>query len=370
MSKRSPLLKTTDAPYCYIIAEAGVNHNGNIKLAHDLIDAAVEAGADAVKFQTFRSENLVTGNAKRAQYQVKNLGQDGSQLAMLKTLELSQDAHFELKDHCENVGIEFLSSPFDGESLEFLCGPLEMPYLKIPSGELTNGPFLLDIARAGKPMILSTGMATMDDIKVSLGVLAHGLLGLEIPTLSDDFIKTLSRDDAMTKLKTKVAILHCTTEYPAQPETINLRAIDTLRDVFGFVTGFSDHSEGIAIPNAAVARGAEILEKHMTLDKSMAGPDHKASINPSEFKAMVHGIRAVEAALGDGCKEPHAVELRNRPIARKALVASCSISKGEVFGEHNLTAKRVGEGMSPMSYWSLLGQLASRDYSFNEVVEE
>lgn len=356
--------------YCFVIAEAGVNHNGNFQLAHDLVDAAAKAGADAVKFQTFRSENFVTGTARRAQYQVRNLGEDGSQLAMLKKLELSPDAHFTLKDRCASLGIEFMSSPFDGESLEFLVGPLDLQKIKIPSGEITNGPFLLEIARTGKPVILSTGMATMDETKAALGVLAHGYLGLEVADGGGGLATILSKADAMDALKANVALLHCTTEYPAQPETVNLRAMDTLRDAFGLVTGYSDHSEGVAIPIAATARGARIIEKHLTLDRSMPGPDHKASLEPAEFTAMVQGIRAVGLAIGNGRKVPHDVELKNRPIARKALVAAHPIQCGDVFCAENLTAKRVGEGMSPMTYWSLVGKNASRDYETNEVIDE
>lgn len=355
---------------CFVIAEVGVNHNGNVGLAHELVEAAAKAGADAIKFQTFTSENLVTGSAKRAQYQVRNLQEDGSQLSMLKALELSQEAHYALKEQCEGLGTEFMSSPFDVGSLEFLTGPLDLPRIKIPSGEITNGPFLLEIARAQKNTILSTGMATMHEIKAALGVLAHGYLGLELPENEEGFATVLEQGGVMDVLRDKVALLHCTTEYPAPLETVNLRAIDTLRDAFGLITGFSDHSEGIVVPIAAAARGAQIIEKHMTLDNSMPGPDHKASLEPAEFAEMVRGIRMVGQALGDGRKVPQEVELKNRPIARKALVASASIRTGEVFSAQNLTAKRVGEGMSPMSYWSLLGKTASRGYEADEVIDE
>lgn len=360
----------SDFPHCFVIAEAGVNHNGDLKLAHDLVDAVAAAGADAVKFQTFRSESLVTDTARRAQYQVRNLGEDGTQLAMLKKLELSHDAHFALKDRCASLGIEFMSSPFDVESLAFLVGPLNLSRIKIPSGEITNGPFLLDIARSGKPVILSTGMATMEETKVALGVLARGYLGLDMPSRSNDFSTILSKSNAMAIIRANVALLHCTTEYPAQPETVNLRAMETLRNAFGLVTGFSDHTEGIAIPIAAAALGAEIIEKHVTLDKYMPGPDHKASLDPMEFTAMVQGIRRVEVAMGDGRKEPHDVELKNRPIARKALVAARPIRAGDVFDADNMTSKRAGDGMSPMSYWSLVGKSASRDYDADEAINE
>lgn len=355
---------------CFVIAEVGVNHNGDVKLAHELVDAAAQAGADAIKFQTFSSESLVTGAAKRAQYQVRNLQEDGSQLSMLKALELSQDAHYALKDQCARLGKEFMSSPFDVGSLEFLTGTLALPRIKIPSGEITNGPFLLAIARTGKPTILSTGMATMSEIEAALGVLAHGYLNLEMPSHEDGFASALDHDGVMDVLRDKVALLHCTTEYPAPLETVNLRAMDTLRDAFGLVTGFSDHSEGIIVPIAAAARGAEIIEKHMTLDKNMPGPDHQASLEPAEFGEMVSGIRTVSQALGDGHKTPQEVELKNRSIARKALVALAPIRAGEAFSEQNLTAKRVGEGMSPMSYWSLLGKTASRGYDADEMIDE
>jgi len=370
MTRGYPLFDDVDNLHCYVIAEAGVNHNGDLKLAHDLVDAAAKAGADAVKFQTFRSENLVTQSAKRAEYQIRNLGEDGSQLEMLKTLELSSEAHFALKDQCLSLGIDFLSSPFDKESLEFLIGSLDVQRIKIPSGEITNGPFLLDIARTGKPVILSTGMATMDEINVALGVLAHGFLDLEVPNKVESLASVLLRENAMAVLRVNVAILHCTTEYPAQPDTLNLRAMDTLRNAFGLVTGFSDHSEGIAAATAAAAQGARIIEKHMTLDKSMVGPDHKASLEPTEFTDMVKAIRTVGLAMGDGRKEPKNVELKNRPIARKAIVAACPIPSGDVFGDHNMTAKRVGEGMSPMLHWSLVGKVSSRDYDVNEMINE
>ena len=370
MTNGYPLIDNVDNPYCYVIAEAGVNHNGDLMLAHDLVDAAVEAGADAVKFQTFKSENLVTETAKRAEYQIRNLGEDGSQIEMLKALELSPEAHFALKDQCKSQGIDFMSSPFDKESLDFLVGPLDLKRIKIPSGEITNGPFLLDIARTGRPVILSTGMATTDEINVALGVLARGFLGLKMPSSGEGIALILSREDTKAELRKNVAILHCTTDYPALPETLNLRAIDTLRNTFGLVTGFSDHSEGIAVPIAAVARGAKIIEKHMTLDKSMVGPDHKASLEPTEFNAMVKGIRTVSQAMGDGRKTPKDVELKNRPIARKALVAACPISSGDVLGDHNLAAKRVGDGMSPMLHWSLTGKVASRDYDANDMIDE
>jgi N-acetylneuraminate synthase len=370
MTQGYPLIDEVDNPYCYVIAESGVNHNGDLMLAHDLVSAAVKAGADAVKFQTFKSENLATETARRAGYQISNLGEDGSQIEMLRALELSPEAHFALKDQCKSQGIDFMSSPFDTESLEFLVGPLGLKRIKIPSGEITNGPFLLDIARTNRSVILSTGMATMDEISVALGVLAHGFLGLKTPSSGEDFASILSREDTKAVLRKNVAILHCTTEYPALPETLNLRAIDTLRNIFGLVTGFSDHSEGISVPIAAVARGAKIIEKHMTLDKSMAGPDHKASLNPTEFSAMVKGIRTVSSAMGDGRKMPKDVELKNRPIARKALVAACPISSGDVFEDNNLAAKRVGGGMSPMLHWSLVGTVASRDYDANEMIDE
>ena len=326
----------------YIIAEAGVNHNGSFVLAKKLALVAKEAGADAVKFQTFKAEKLVTKGAAKAEYQVENTGNDDSQYSMLKKLELSYDEFVQLKEYCDEIGIEFLSTPFDLDSLEFL-DRLGIKLFKIPSGEITNYPYLVKIAETGKPVILSTGMSTMREVKEAVEVLKeHG-----------------TKD---------ISLLHCTTEYPAPVEAINLRAMQTMRNILGLSVGYSDHTEGTEIPVAVVAMGAEIIEKHFTLDKTMEGPDHKASLNPEELKAMVRGIRNVEKALGNGEKKPSVSESKNIAIARKSIVAKTDIKKGEIFTEDNLTVKRPGNGISPMKWENVLGQAAKQDFKEDELI--
>lgn len=359
------------ADHCFVIAEIGVNHNGDLELAHQLVEAAAHAGADAIKFQTFSSHSLVTETTKRARYQVRNTGQEGSQLEMLQSLELSKEGHFELSEHCSALGKMFLSSPFDAESLAFLVDGMDLPLIKVASGEISNGPFLYELAQTGKPLIISTGMASLDDVRVALGVLAHGYLKRDVPSNGTDAIlDILLSTEAQEELLNKVAVLHCTTEYPAPPESINLRAMETMREAFGLIMGFSDHSLGTSIPIAAVARGAKVIEKHFTLDRNMAGPDHKASLEPGDFSEMVEGIRTVERALGCGRKMPNEVELDNRSIARKSLIAAVSIRAGDLWEPRHLTAKRAGGGMSPMAYWNLLGKPASRSYEVDELIEE
>ncbi len=355
----------------YVIAEAGVNHNGDPKLAFQLVDAAVEAGADAIKFQTFKADKLVTASAIKADYQQHTTKADESQLAMLKRLELGQDVHRDLYAYCSENGIEFLSSAFDLDSLNFLANELGLNTLKIPSGEITNGPSLLAHARTGCNLIISSGMAMLNEVEQALGVIAFGMVhdsNSVIPPSSAGFMEAYRSSQGQQRLRERVRVLHCTTEYPAPLEDINLRAMQTMRSAFGLDIGYSDHSEGITVPIAAVALGACMIEKHLTLDKTMSGPDHMASLEPTELKAMVEGVRAVELALGDGRKVPMPSELGNRDIARKSLVAAAEIRKGEVFTEENLTIKRPGTGRSPMEFWDMLGEKSKANYRADEVV--
>lgn len=354
-----------------IIAEAGVNHNGDEKLAFELVDAAHQAGADIVKFQTFKAKNLVTAAAKQAEYQVANTQKQESQLAMLSRLELSYEAHHELVKHCESLGIEFLSTAFDSESLAFLVNDLGLTRLKLPSGELTNAPLVLEHARTGCDLIVSTGMATLSEIEMALGVIAFGYTSShdELPSVQA-FQEAYASVTGQAALKQKVTILHCTTEYPAPMAEINLRAMDTLGHAFDLPVGYSDHSEGITIPIAAAARGAVLIEKHFTLDKNMEGPDHKASLEPQELTSMVTAIRQVEAALGSAVKTPTVSEVKNKAVARKSLIAARDIAEGESFTADNLTIKRPGSGMSPYRYWELLESHASRSYQAGDLIVE
>lgn len=354
-----------------IIAEAGVNHNGQEELAFALVDAAHKSGSDIVKFQTFKAKNLVTEEAKQADYQVANTQKQESQLAMLSRLELSFEAHHKLIKYCNSLGIEFLSTAFDFESLDFLVNDLGLARLKLPSGELTNAPLVLAHARTGCELIVSTGMATLSEIETALGVIAFGYTADEKTEPSMlGFQEAYASEAGQKALKEKVTILHCTTEYPAPMEEINLRTMDTLGLAFGLAAGYSDHSEGITIPIAAVARGAVLIEKHFTLDKKMEGPDHKASLEPDELAAMVRGIRQVDVALGNSVKTPTVSELKNKVVARKSLVAAKPIKAGESFSHDNLTIKRPGNGMSPYRFWSLLDKAATQSYQIGELIVE
>lgn len=352
----------------YIIAEAGVNHNGSLEMAKKLVKVAKEAGADAVKFQTYKTENLVTKNAKQADYQVENLGEATSQFDMLKKLELTYKQFTELKQYCDEQQIEFLSTPFDFESVDFLIDVLGTETVKIPSGELTNAPFIYYIAKKRKKMVLSTGMATMDEIHEALAFIAFGLVNAQDISLQvvKDFYET---DEAKELLKQYVTVLHCTTEYPAAFETINLMAMKHLHEELQLPIGYSDHSEGITVPIAATSLGAVVIEKHFTLDKTLAGPDHLASLNPVELNKMVNGIRQVEQALGNGFKEPSMAEKKNRTAARKSIVAKTSIEVGTVLTEAHLTVKRPGNGLPPAAYWSLLGTVSKKAYVKDDLIE-
>ena len=347
----------------FVIAEAGVNHNGNRGQAFRLVDAAAEAGADAVKFQTFKAENLVTKSAQKASYQKQTTDRDESQFSMLKRLELTHEIQHELVGYCQDKGIAFLSSAFDSGSLNFLVKDIGLKRLKIPSGEITNGPLLLEHALTGCDLILSTGMATLGEVEEALGVKALGLLNASNALFDPSrvaFQKAFLLEEGKQLLKEKVTLLHCTTEYPAPLNEINLNAILTIRNAFGLNVGYSDHSEGITVSTAATALGATMIEKHFTLDKSLPGPDHKASLEPDELKAMVEAIRTVEVAMGNGKKQPMPSELKNREMARKSLVAAQEIKEGETFTEENLVIKRPGNGINPMNYWDCLGGTASK----------
>ena len=348
----------------YIIAEAGVNHNGSREMAFQLVDAAVKASADAVKFQTFKAENLVTKSAQKASYQKQTTEGTESQFSMLKRLELAHDIHHELVGYCKDKGIDFLSSAFDSESLDFLVKDLGLNTLKIASGEITNGPLLLEHALTGCDLILSTGMATLREVEEALGVIAFGLLNnnnTQVDPSREVFQKAFLSEEGRLLLKERVTLLHCTTEYPAPINEINLNAMLTMHKVFDLKVGYSDHSEGISISTAATALGATLIEKHFTLDKLLPGPDHLASLEPNELKSMIDAIRAVEVALGNGKKEPTPSELKNRYIVRKSLVASREIRTGDKFNANNVTVKRPGTGISPIHYWDLIGEKASKN---------
>ncbi|WP_035121111.1 N-acetylneuraminate synthase [Cohnella panacarvi] len=354
--------------HTYIIAEAGVNHNGSIEIAKQLIDAAVEAGADAVKFQTFKSEKIVKRQAIKAQYQMKTTDSNETQLEMLKKLELDETMHQVLIEYCNVKKIQFLSTPFDLESVDLLANTFDLPMLKVPSGEISNGPLLLKMARTMKPIVMSTGMCTIADVESALAILAFGYQDIgEEPSMTA-FLNAYCSEEGQQQLKERVTLLHCTSEYPAPFNEVNLKMMDTLSHAFHLPVGYSDHTNGIAIPIAAVARGAKVIEKHFTLDRNMLGPDHKASLEPDELKQMVQSIRQVEVSIGSPNKKPAPSELNNKDVVRKSLVAARDIQAGEIFTEENLTFKRPGFGVSPMQYWEYLGQKAVKDYLEDDMI--
>ncbi len=329
--------------HVYIIAEAGVNHNGSLELAKKLVDIAAEAGADAVKFQTFVPENMVSRYAEKADYQKETTDKVESQLEMLRNLVLKKEYHQVLIDHAKEKGIQFISTPFDFESIDFLA-TLNLPLFKIPSGEITNLPYLERIGKLGKPVILSTGMSTLEEVRTAVDILKkHG--------------------------STKVSVLHCNTQYPTPYEDVNLAAMETLRKELDVEVGYSDHTLGIEVPIAAVARGATIIEKHFTLDKTMEGPDHKASLEPDELIAMVRGIRNIEKAIGSSDKIVTESEAANKAVARKSIVARREIKKGEIFSDSNITVKRPGTGISPVKWYEVIGKIAIRDFEEDELIE-
>lgn len=327
----------------FIIAEAGVNHNGDLNLARKLVYEAYQAGADAVKFQTFQAELVMSKFAVKADYQKTNTGNDESQLEMVRKLQLPYEAFAELKNYCDELGIIFMSTPFDLNSIDFLDS-LKLEIIKIPSGEITNLPYLIKIGKLNKKIILSTGMATLEEI--------------------GEAIRILKENGTC-----EISILHCNTEYPTPYGDVNLRAMETIKNRFGTEVGYSDHSLGIEVPIAAVAMGATIIEKHFTLDKHMEGPDHIASLEPSELKAMVKSIRNIEEALGSEDKKPSTSESKNMVIARKSIIAKRDIKMGEILTEENLTVKRPGNGISPMKWYEVIGQTAKRNFVEDELIE-
>lgn len=324
-----------------IIAEAGVNHNGSLELAKKLVDVAKECGADIVKFQTAKLESLVSKYAPMAEYQKNNIGQEKSQSDMLKDLLLAFEDFVELKKYCEEVGIEFLSTPFDIESIHFLKDMVRL--WKVPSGEITNLPYLVEIAKTKMPVILSTGMCEMEEIEAAVEILRQN--GTE-----------------------DITLLHCNTQYPTPYEDVNLRAMNGLKERFSVKVGYSDHTKGIEVSIAAVAMGATVIEKHFTLDKNLEGPDHKASLEPSELEQMIQSIRNIESALGDEDKKPSPSEKPNIAVARKSIVAARKIMAGEIFSEENLTTKRPGNGISPMKWYEVMGKKAPRDFEEDELI--
>lgn len=359
-----------NAAHTLIIAEAGVNHNGSLDRAIELVDAAAAAGADAVKFQTFRAERLASRRAPKAEYQKRETGTEQSQLEMLRALELGEEMHRSLIARCAQRGIEFMSTPFDHDSLRLLADTFGLARLKLGSGDLTNAPLLLALAQTGKPLILSTGMATLADVEEALGVLAFGYAaGPGVAPSRAAFRAAFESDAGQGGLRQKITLLHCTTEYPTPAADVNLRAMDTLRLAFGLPVGYSDHTEGSAIALAAVARGATVIEKHFTLDRNLPGPDHKASLESAELAAMVADIRRVEAALGDGIKRVAASERANRAVARKSLVAAKAIAAGEPFCPDNIEVKRPDGGLAPILYWDVLGRPAPRAFDEDEPIE-
>ena len=328
----------------FIIAEAGVNHNGQAELAKRLIDEAAHAGVDAIKFQTFKAEKLAIREAPKADYQKKDGTNEESQFEMLKKLELNDDTFKELKDYCNEKGLTFLSSPFDIESLDFLM-KLGIEMIKIPSGEITNLPYLRKIGALKREILLSTGMATLSEIETALRVLVT---------------EGTSKND--------ITVLHCTTEYPAPYDEVNLRAMLTIRDAFNVEVGYSDHTHGIEVPIAAAAMGARVIEKHFTIDINLPGPDHGASLEPQELRAMVRSIRNIENAMGDGIKQPSLSEIKNIEITRKSIIAAMPIKVGDVFSELNITTKRPGNGISPMEWDRVIGKKAVRDFQKDEMI--
>lgn len=351
-----------------IIAEAGVNHNGSVETALDLVDAAADAGADIVKFQTFEASKLASSRARTAAYQTK-AGQAGqSQLEMLRKLQLSQDDHRAILARCAAREIEFLSSPFDPDNLRFLVEELGLTRIKLGSGELTNGPLLLQAGSGGMGILLSTGMATLGEIEEALGAIAFAILAPNERPDRRAFAAALADPSAWPLLSERVTLLHCTTEYPAPDSETNLLVLDTLRQAFGLPVGYSDHSEGLAISLAAAARGATVLEKHFTLSRSLPGPDHAASLEPDNLADLVRQVRRIELALGTGIKQPGPAERRNRDVVRKSLVAARDLHAGAVLTEADITVKRPGDGLSPMAYWDLVGTRLTRDLKHDDLI--
>tara|TARA_R110002072_G_scaffold1598_8_gene13695 strand:- start:19964 stop:21040 length:1077 start_codon:yes stop_codon:yes gene_type:complete len=354
----------------FIIAEAGVNHNGSKKLAIRLIEEAVVSGADAVKFQTFKADELVTKAAEKAEYQKALTDENESQYQMLKRLELSNSDFIELASFCASKGIEFISTPFDLSSLRFLIDEVKVKRLKVSSGDLTNSPMLIEFGRSGLEIILSTGMANVSEIEDALWSLAYGSLYPNQPQSYAEIAEAGNSIEGRAYLQSKVTLLHCTTEYPSPPEEVNIAAMELLRDIFGIPIGYSDHTKGALASLLAVSRGAVCIEKHFTLDRSMDGPDHAASLEPSELAEMVETIRQIPVLIGRRVKWPTASERKNLPIARKSLVASQDIALGDVLGHNNIAIRRPGGGLRPIEVWRILGEKSSQKYAVGEYILE
>lgn len=354
-----------------IIAEAGVNHNGDIDLAYRLIDAAKSCGADVVKFQTFKAKDLVTDNAQQADYQQRNLGSKCSQLEMLAKLELSFEQHKLLSDYCEKVGIEYLSTAFDDESLDFLIEQTAIKRLKVPSGELTNSPFLLKHARSRLPLIISTGMANLAEIEQALNIVAFGLLtpSSKVVPSQDELTNLWQSKEAHLLLSQNVTLLHCTSDYPAPLKDIHLNALTLFQEKFGLSVGYSDHTVGHLVPCLAIAKDARVIEKHFTLDKALPGPDHKASLSINELQQMIVELRQTEVILGLKQKQPSAKELATAKLVRKSLVAKRDIKQGEKFTDENLCIKRPGNGLHPETYWRLIDTVCKANYSEGDLID-
>ena len=352
----------------YVIAEAGVNHNGQLDLAMQLVEAAASAGADAVKFQTFQADRLASPTAPKASYQTETTSASESQHAMLKKLELPFEWHLQLQQYAQEQGITFLSTPFDLISLKFLQ-TLQLPMLKVSSGDLTNAPFLWACARSGMPLVVSTGMATLSEVEQALAVIHHSLHHTSEPQHMEAVWSHWVAQSDRSLLASQVTLLHCTSQYPTPMTEVNLLAMDTLHDAFHLPVGYSDHTQGTAIPIAAVARGARVIEKHLTLACNMQGPDHRASLEPDEFGYMVKAIRQLEVAMGHGHKVPQASELNTRLAARKQVVAARSITKGHTFTREDLETARSGQGLPAHDLWQLIGCVAQKDFAAGEAIQ-
>lgn len=351
-----------------VIAEAGVNHNGDREMALQLVKVAANSGADAVKFQTFNAERLAALTAPKARYQQATTDSLESQFAMLKKLELPSEWHVELQRYASDLGITFISTAFDLQSLAFLQ-TLDLPYYKIPSGEITNGPLLLAFAQTGKELIISTGMATLSEIEQALAVVAYGYAHEGEPESLEQILRFWSEPGVQASLVGKISLLHCTSQYPTPMEEVNLKAMGALANAFGLPVGYSDHTQGLVIPTAAVALGATIIEKHFTLDRNLPGPDHKASLEPDELKELVSNIRGVEQALGDGIKKPQPSEWDTRKAARQQVIFCETVGKGERIERYALSTARCGRGASPMMLWDMVGEVASAAYAKGDVPE-
>ncbi len=339
-----------------IIAEAGVNHNGSLQRALEMIDIAAKSGADYIKFQSFKAEALATTDAPKAKYQIKTTGETENQFEMLKRLELDHEDHDILMSRCKDQGIKFLSTPFDIQSLLFLVDNLKLKEIKLGSGELTNAPLLIEAGKSGVQIILSTGMGTLSEVEAALGAIAFGMIQKGEPKNHRDFADVLLDTSVWELIAERVSLLHCTTEYPAAVSDVNLSAMSGLRHAFKLKVGYSDHTEGEAISLAAVALGANFLEKHFTLDRTLPGPDHAASLEPSELESLIKNVRKIESATGNGVKQPSAAEVENRPVARKTIIAARDLQEGQILGSNDLEVKRAGDGLSPMMFWDLLGR--------------